>query len=302
MYLQDIVISPDVFEELKKALKNFDFDMRSYLANLKFQKRLVVDSSGLLLSEIIEIIESADDSSKRGLTMILDAFRNSGRIHKADVSKINEFNNSLRANQLLALGSLSNSKIINSDSKKIFSEIKKLKSSSQNKLEFSEIEVLNSNDFSDPPETSKLLANKKHIRFKEDDTFNFEQYFLPYLIDAKKITFTDNYIRYSQSAIKNLERIIKICKNLQVLEINTSLWPKKKPEDFEMSKYEIELRLKSINKSLQVLIKQNKKGKHHRTLLTDKHEFRIDPGFDFVDENYKVTREICTIDISPINK
>lgn len=217
MYLQEIVVSPDIFAKIVRAFSpehEEDVDMESYKKNLDL-KKIIFDNDqnndSYIFNELKKAIDGGSDLAKHKIDSILKKFTLvKGNLEFRNVPVNKTFPTTELNNRILNLSLLTDSKIINSEDKNI--SLLRLKND-----KLAEIEVLNFSEFIDPPYVSKIYSSRKTIRINRRETFRFEEYFRPYLIDTTFLSITDRYIRDS-IALANLIKLMRLCKNLKGLK------------------------------------------------------------------------------------
>lgn len=296
MYLQEVVISPDIFEKISKAFSQefeIDLDLRSYKNNLAL-KKVLFDKNEVNESEIEkrinEIKNSSSDFGKQKIDSILKLFLISGRNEFKKINNCKNFCEDTIQNKVLNLSLLSKSKLINSEDKNLYP----LKLKYEDDLK--EIEVLDFEEFINPKSNSKVFCLNKAIEIQRGEEFVIEEYFLPYIVDASEIKITDRFIRKRQGGYLNLVRLLGLCKNLKRLTINTikkDESEKYKP-DIKLDIFEQELKEKFQNIELSI----NSTGDHWRILETKKFKITLEPGFDFVNEIYIAEKQNVLINFN----
>lgn len=286
MYLQDIVISPDIFEKINKAHdidSDIDIDFRSYKENLNLKKLVLDSNSGngdsKLWNQINHILQTANDFGRKKIDSILKTFLESSSkiqfVHIDEIKKYSRKDDLL--NLLLNLTNKTESKIINSEDDRL-----KLVVDQEKDLE--QIEILNFEESIKPKSLlkSRIFIYEKKIEIKKNDKFEFEKYFLPYLSNTNLIIINDRYLRIMQRAFKNLCKIISIC-DAKHVKIYTIIRNSEKDKfDMPFDNFKSELEKNFPNKEIEIL----DKPEHRRWIKTDKFIIRIDPGLDFVNNNY----------------
>lgn len=289
MYLQEVVISPDIFEKVHKAFaKDSDefLDMKSYLKNLKL-KKIIFESEPLgesvISNEYFRFRDNSDDEQKRCIKAMLDTILVSERISVKKVAGNSAYCKDKIWNTLLCLSLLSESKIINAENKNH-------KALALTHKELSDIEILNFEEFIKPPSQSRLFCIEKEMQFKKSSIIRFEEHFRPYLADAEKLVISDRYFRKRNGGYPNFLKIIRLINSLESIEIKT--YDDKKLASLDKAKYkpadyvlntELEGELKKIHPNLKVSYGNSE---HARYIETDQFRIDIDPGLDFVNQRY----------------
>lgn len=283
MYRQEIVISPDIFEKISRAFSDntdIDIDLKSYKENLNLKKVLFdkdKNNKSVLLNEIKIILSKSSDFGRQKIDTILKMFQSGERCNYRDLKLMKVYSKDDLLNKILILAALSESKIINSE----HIELNLLKNKYD---ELKKLEVLNFEDAIKPSGNSRNYCNNKKLIFKRGEQFIFEEYFEPYLYDTRKIIVTDKYLRKRNGGYLNMMRLINICKNLDSIEINTFLKDDSEIYKPDIKISEIETEVKRISNNITIRFRGT--GKHRRTIETDDFLITLDPGFDFVNNEY----------------
>ena len=292
MYLQEIVINPDIFEKISRAFSpgsDEDIDLKSYKENLKSKSILfdkIDDDSSLIYDKIIEILSKSSDSGKDRIDIILKSFLKSDKIRYLSISKSKKYCRDNLLNQILNLSLSSESRIINSEDKSAL--LFKFKHE-----ELNYIEMLNFEEFIRPKSNSRIFSLEKDINISRGEKFSFEEYFKPYLNSVKNIKITDRYLRKREGGYLNLIRLLKVCDSLVNLEIQTILNDDSVKYKPDIKIEEIESEIKKLNPNIAVSFKST--GDHKRSLETEDFVITIDPGFDFVNRQYIAANHNVTI-------
>jgi len=292
MYLQEIVINPDIFEKISRAFSpgsDEDIDLKSYKENLKSKSILfdkIDDDSSLIYDKIIEILSKSSDSGKDRIDIILKSFLKSDKIRYLSISKSKKYCRDNILNQILNLSLSSESRIINSEDKSAL--LFKFKHE-----ELNYIEMLNFEEFIRPKSNSRIFSLEKDINISRGEKFSFEEYFKPYLNSVKNIKITDRYLRKREGGYLNLIRLLKLCDSLEILKIYTILKDNSDKYKPDIKAIELESEIKKLNPKITVLFKSS--GDHKRTLETEDFIITIDPGFDFVNRQYIAAKHNVTI-------
>lgn len=302
MYLQEVVISPDIFEKVHKAFaKDSDefLDMKSYLKNLKL-KKIIFESEplgeSLISNEYFRFRDNSDDEQKRCIKAMLDTILVSERISVKKVDGNSAYCKDTMWNTLLCLSLKTESKIINA-------EMKGYKALALKHKELSEIEILNFEEFIKPPESSRLMTlDLKKIEIPQRGTkFMFEDILRQYFTNAKTLIVNDRHVRIRNQGFVNFKRILSLCKCLEEVKISTTLEVDKKNTNFKPDISEEELRneiysITGIAKD-KIIIEN---GEHMRYLRTEDFRFRFEPNLWFVKDDYR-TRGRVVIDIEHVS-
>lgn len=286
---QNIIISPDVFEYLGGYIKGEpycdDVDMRSYKQNLKI-KRLVLDKredSDGIYERIKNIIKNSSDLAKDKLQIILDEFLNSERHTFKENFLSREYVKNKEHNYLFNLAESTKTKIINSQK-----EILVYKS------KINEFEILNIEDFIEPPFNSTLFSIKRDIDLTKGTTFNLYEILKYYWINTKTLIVEDDYLRHSKNQFPKLIQLIKTCTSLMSLTIKSLFTDKKQSGGEYKSKLDFEKEI-YFQTGIAPILENKKAGERH--YITDYFNIHLGKGLDFFNEYYKVWRDKATITI-----
>ena len=291
MYLQEIVISPDIFEKIGRAFEpdsNEDIDLKSYKENLALKKIVFekgTDEGSLILNAIEEMMENFNDFGKHKMNSVLKSFLLSNRVEFKTIDKAENYTENEIVNTLLNLGLITESKIINAENK----TPKKL---SQKHSSLTELEVLDFHELIKPGFNSRVLCKEKTLSFKKGERIDFQRYISPYISGAEELTFNDRYLRLRKGGFLNLMRLIKTIRNPKSFEIRTIQrddLDKFKPD---ISCAEVENEIRNIHGEAVIRFG---KAVHERFIETEHCKIIIDPGFDFVNENYFAERNDVSI-------
>jgi len=297
MYLQDIVISPDIFEKISRAfsLDSDEYlDLKSYNENLNLKKILFdknESEESKINNKIQEIINSSSDFGKKIIESILRNFEKSEKIEFKEIKNCKKYAKDILTNQVLNLSALSESKIVNSEDKSFL--LLKL-----NNSELSELEILNFEEFIKPKSNSKIFSLEKEINIKRGEKFNYEDYFKPYLCETKSIKIVDKYLRKREGGFLNLMKLLKNCKKLEKIEIHTIKKDNLEKYKTDITVDEVENEIKKLFPTLR--INTYSTGDHIRFLETEDFKIVLDPGFDFVNKDYKAEKHDVIINFKKI--
>lgn len=289
MYLQEVVISPDIFEKVYNVCANNSnefIDVRSYLENLKLKKVSFENSpedDSVISSEYFKFRDNSEGEQKRVIKAILDIILVSQRFSVRQIDSKSAYCKDRIWNTLLSLSLQSESKIINAENKSHKALALKHK-------ELSDIEILNFEEFIKPPNQSRLFCLEKELQFERHSTIRFEEYFVPYLTDAKRLIVSDRYFRKRNGGYVNFVKLIKLIDKLESVEIRT--YNDKKLDEVERNAKngdyvkldELEQALVELHPGIKVKYGNNE---HARYLETDRFRIDLDPGLDFVNHEYK---------------
>lgn len=190
---------------------------------------------------------------------------------------------------------LTESKIVNSEDKSPLLIRDKHK-------EPEELEILDLNDFNDPPSMSKQFCNNRKILIHRGEIFKFQNVLSSYFIDAKKkLLYRSKYLRREDS-FHNLVELLKLCRELEELKIFTISRDNALNDNFELKFTAFKERLNSEFDFLgdNLKIPQDCKIKHERILITDRFILEFGPGFNFIDDKSKAKKDNIIIRIDKI--
>ncbi|MBK6771342.1 MAG: DUF3696 domain-containing protein [Ignavibacteria bacterium] len=185
MYLQEIVISPDIFEKISRAFsENYDedIDLKSYKENLNLKKILfddVANGESIIFKEIKNIISNSTGFGRQKIDSVLKIFLKEGRCEYREIRNSKKYCKDDVLNKVINLCVLSESNIVNSENKSL--NLLKIKNQ-----DLEEIEVLNFEELIKPEFNSRNYCNSKQLKIERGNKFNFEEYFKPYLCETKK--------------------------------------------------------------------------------------------------------------------
>lgn len=290
MYKQEIVVDPYIFEKIEKDIY---FDFKNYYENLK-NKKIVIDISkgkSYLNDLYLFITGRAKYESKKRMEEIIKYFYEYGNFNQADKKDFSALNEDNHINILFNLALKTEYKIINSENKKLENE-KNLKRYTEG------IEIVNTDTFIKPGSRSRVFALNRVIKVNTTESFKFEEIFKPYVVDSKKLVFNDLYIRNRSRGMVNLLKIIKIVKKPESIEIRTIMRENNTKDNFDVTCEELKEEVYKAVKIEPVILEAKTKN---RTLETDDFEFSIQPGFDFVTDNYEVRKNPIMITITQKN-
>ena len=293
MYLQEIVISPDIFEKISRAFsENFDedIDLKSYKENLNLKKILfddVANGESIIFKEIKNIISNSTGFGRQKIDSVLKIFLKEGRCEYREIRNSKKYCKDDVLNKLINLCVLSESNIVNSENKSL--NLLKIKNQ-----DLEEIEVLNFEELIKPEFNSRNYCNSKQLKIERGNKFNFEEYFKPYLCETKKIVVTDKYLRKRDGGHMNLIRLLNLCSKLEHIKINTFLRDASEKYKPDITISEMENEIKGIKNNIEINFKTS--GSHMRSLETDDFLITLDPGFDFVNKEYLTERHDAVIE------
>jgi hypothetical protein len=292
MQLQEIVISPDIFEKIGRAFNidsEEDIDLKSYRENLDLKKIVFEnsdDGGSSILNSIRELMEKHGDFGKKKIDSVLRSFLKPGRHEFRTIEQPRKYCTNEITNTILNLGLQTESRIINTQDKTP-------SALSLKHTELSELELLDIDESIHPGFNSRVLCREKTLKFKRGETINYERYFVPYISHAETLTINDRYLRIRNGGFMNLKRLLKLMINLKKIEIRTITGndlDKFKP-DITCDEVQNEIR----NIHMNAVIKIIGKAAHERFLETEHCRITIDPGFDFVNEQYVAGKNDVTI-------
>lgn len=288
MYLQDIVINPDVFEKIKDDILEIDF--KSYKKNLVL-KRLVTSKE--IGEKFKSVKESSNDLGKKAIEAVLKIFEKEEKYFHLESDGFKPFiRNNVISNALLNLAINSNSQIINSENK----SIKLLLSSIP---EAKNVEVLTINETINPPPESKLYCFNRIIKLKKGDYFNIYESLKWYWLNTTSLNIEDNYLRHKKRQFPLLIELIKSCKNLNRLEIHTDFQDHKQQKEIYYDQDDFEKELLDETGIKPTIISEHVDERHY---FTDHFEIILGKGIDFFDlGKFKVKKNRITIEITTQN-
>lgn len=301
MYLQEIVINPDIFEKISRAFSpgsDEDIDLKSYKENLKSKSILfdkIDDDSSLIYDKIIEILSKSSDSGKDRIDLILKSFLKSDKIRYLSVSKSKKYCRDNLLNQILNLSLSSESRIINSEDKSA------LLFKFQHE-ELNDLEMLTFEEFIEPPSESRLYSRKRKIRVAQGKEFIFEDILKCYLVDSENIFINDRYLRNRSRGFMVLKKLLKLCSNLKAVTIHTILINNNIKDNFDMTIEEFSTSLEKDFPNVKIEIKEtNKKIGKDRFIHNELFRIEFSPGIDFVNEKNIADKNPVRIDIECIS-
>lgn len=291
MYLQEIVISPDIFEKIGRAFEpnsNEDIDLKSYKENLALKKIIFekgTDESSLILNAIEEMMEKFNDFGKQKMNSVLKSFLLSNRVEFRTIDKAENFTKNKIVNTLLNLGLITESKIINAEDKT--TKALSLKHSS-----LTELEILDFHELIKPGCNSRVLCKEKTLSFKRGERIDFEKFFSPYINGAEKLIINDRYLRLRKGGFMNLMRLLKTIRKLKTIEIRTI-------QRDDLDKFKPDINCAEIEKEIRNIhgetVFRFGNAVHERFIESELCKIIIDPGFDFVNESYIAERNDVSI-------
>lgn len=284
MLKQDIIISPDIFEEIDTSFRESekDIDLKSYKANILL-KKIILDKNGNIDKKYKEIINKATDIGKLKINSILKGFLDNNQIEFKESSNTTHTTNSIN-NIIFDLALLSNYKLINSNNAYLTLDRNRINN-------LNGIEILNIDEIIHPPSESKCMSLERTINIKRGHIFEFERIIGNYLADTKKIIFSDKFIRKRPESQQNIIKLLLCCKQLNEITIYTNT---RKENDF----IRVEELKNIIHKAIKIEPNIKPTGKHRRTIETDSFRIAIDPGLDFVNDKYIAEKNDIEINIT----
>lgn len=304
MEYQNVLIAPDVFDYISRYYSNDencedDIDLRSYKENLKL-KCLVLDkdnNSHNVYEEIKNIIKNTSDFGKHQLEIILNSFLESGRIKFITIDNYEQIVNNKKHNYLFNVGKSSNTKIINSQMDFLFY-----------KNQTSHFEILNINEFNNPPNDSGLFNQKRTIHLTRGQKYNLYEKLKYYWINTETLTIEDDYLRKKdfkegnkekEGQFSKLVKLILTCSNLKYLKITTPFNDRNQNTELYLDRDSFKNEI-IIKTGIEPTIENNKMGERH--YYTDSFDIHFGKGLDFfnIAKNYYVYRPKVTITITPL--
>jgi len=227
MILQDIVISPDILDEIKHHYEDpeHDLDTKSFNNNIKLKKIIFDDKDGNKNSSILEeyyrVVRSCNYFVQSHLKYFIDAIRIEGKSEFISL-KENEiallYNNDNIKNVLLNLALRTESKIVNSQS--IDKAVIRF---GDHKDKLKDVEIINYEEHVSPPSQSSLFVNNRTINLEYKDTFEIGKVLRHYLINTEKIDINDKFLRNPKGGFRVLSDLLKVCLNVKAVTIFTDL-------------------------------------------------------------------------------
>jgi len=249
----------------------------------------------LIYDKIIEILSNSSDSGKDRIDIILKSFLKSDKIRYLSIFKSKKYCRDNLLNQILNLSLSSKSRIINSEDKSA------LKIKDQFK-ELNDIEMLNFEEFIEPPSESRLYSRKRKIRIEQGKEFKFLDILKCYLADTENIIVNDRYLRNKYRGFMVLKKLLKLCGNLKSVTIHTILRNNNTKDNFDMTIEEFSTSLKKNFPNVKIEIKNanNIIGKD-RFIQNESYRIEFSPGIDFVNEKNIADKNPVRIDIECIS-
>lgn len=292
MHLQEIVISPDIFEKIGRAFtpdSDEDIDLKSYRENLEM-KKVVFENSGSGDSEIFdaiqELLDKYGDFGKKKIESVLRSIQKPGKHEFRELKSPRKYCSDKITNSILNLGLQTESKIINTENKTPVVL-------STTHSELTELEFLDFHESIRPICNSRILCREKSLKFKKGETISYEKYFVPYISHAETLTINDRYLRIRKGGFLNLMRLLKLMNGLKKIEIHTLTrddLDKFKPD---ITCIDLQSEIKKIHGNADIRIKGG--AAHERSLETEHCRITIDPGFDFVNDRYVAEKNDVSI-------
>ncbi|MBX7042361.1 MAG: hypothetical protein K1X85_05615 [Ignavibacteria bacterium] len=300
MYLQEIVISPNIFEKIGRAYSpdsDEDLDFKSYKKNLAMKKIVFekdADEGSLIWSAIKEMMEKFDYLGKQKMNSVLKPFLLSNRVEYKTIDKAETFSKNKILNTILNLALITESKIINA-------EDKSPKELSEKHSALSELEILNIEEFIDPPSLSRFCSLNRTIKIEQGKEFRFQKILKGYLSDCTELEVNDKYLR-SENGTNNLVRLLSLCTDLRRVKIYTILRNGNPRDNFFYTSREFESHLKMRFPGTAVILqKTNSKIGKDRYISDGNFKMTFSPGLDFVNENYLAEKNPILIRIERIS-
>ncbi len=299
MYLQEIVISPDIFEKIGRAYSpdsDEDLDFMSYKKNLAMKKIVFekgADEGSLLWNAIEEMMDKFNDLGKQKMNSVLKPFLVANRVEYKTIDKAENFSKNKIVNTILNLALITESKIINA-------EDKSPKALSLKHSALSELEILNIDEFIDPPSLSRLCSLNRTIEIEQGEEFRFEKVLKGYLSDCTELEVNDKYLR-SENGTNNLIKLLSLCSDLRRVKIYTILRNGNPKDNFFFTSGEFESHLKMRFPGTSVILqKANSKIGKDRYISDGNFKITFSPGLDFVNKDYLAEKNPILISIKRI--
>lgn len=292
MQLQEIVISPDIFEKIGRAFNidaDEEIDLKSYRENLALKKIVFEnsdDSGSSILNSIKELMKEHGDFGRKKIDSVLRSFLTPGRHEFRTIGQPRKYCTNKITNTILNLALQTESRIINT-------EDKTPSALSMKHAELSELELLDFDESIHPGFNSRVLCKEKTLKFRRGETLIFEKYFAPYISHAETVTVNDRYLRIRNGGFMNLKRLLKLMINLKKIEIRTITADNLDKFRPDITCDEVKKEIRKIHKNAVINIIG--KAAHERFLETEHCRITIDPGFDFVNEKYVASKNDVTI-------
>ena len=296
MFLQEIVISPDIFETISNFFstnpkQRLDFD--TFMENLKL-KKMVIETECVEDSEISKeterLKERASDLGKHYMDSILRKFNRTDKFVQKSIVDCNVFSDDRLRSLVVNLGLLSESKIVISTRR----EYRKLRDEFQ---ELSELEILDLRQFNKPPSESKNFVWERRIKRNKGQYFNFMVILKPYLIDSENIEVRDRYLR-GELGSKTLLKLLSLCCNLKSAKIIT-IAKDKTDDNFKYTFAEFKDLLSSNCPRVEFTF-SNTKDYIPKDRYISNERFTLyfsTPGIDMVNDDYIVGKNGLRIEI-----
>jgi hypothetical protein len=275
--LQEVVFCKTIFDQILRYFQDEEpWDSKTYYNNLKLKKIITFSSNK-------KVIERGLNKSRGFLKIFGNHIWTADKLDYLIISQPNKFYEDKNINDLLNLAVLTESKILHT-------ELKHFQNLVTGNLP-TELEFTNISQFNNPPPLSRLLVANRDIIIAKGKPFRFDNVLLYYFKETTSITFSDLYIRKRKSAYLNLKRFIRMCLNIKDISIYTDT---RRTNDCFITEDDLK---KDLREEFKVSPKVYPTSQHRRKIKTDKFELKIDPGLDFVNEEYVAEKHDFDIQI-----
>lgn len=286
MNKQEVVFCKTVFEKIKY---NFDeqeiWDSDEYYNNLSLTKIKTLNSNKKTIEKCIK--------ESKGFLKIFKQHLFNQNLELVSPEITTSFSPDNNLNSLCNLSACTIDKIIHTENKSFNEE---LINNEKNKI----FEAININNFIKPVNQSRLLSAYRDIELKKGTKFIFIDVLAPYFRGTKKLLVFDRYLRNRKKGYQNLIRFIDLCSNLSTLEIHTFSYKSDEKNKFDIEFGELESELKLRYGNVRVVMASG--SSHRRKIITDEFEIKIDPGLDFVNDDFICENNDVDIQIRRIEK
>lgn len=286
MTKQEVVFCKSVFEKVK-----YNFDEQEIWPSEEYYKNLSLIKIKTLKSNK-KTIEKCIKESK-GFLKLFKHHLFSDKFEMVDSENTSDFFKDRDLNSLFNLALNTPDKIIHSENRKYWEEVNQ----SNYKDEF---ELIGIDRFINPINYSKLLTANRNIELRRGSKFNFVDIFAPYFRETSRLEIYDRYLRNRKRGFTNLLKIIDLCKHLSKCELHTLDFKNDEKNKFDIEFEDLEKELKQRYGSKKIELYSG--APHRRKIITDDFEIRIDPGLDFVNEEFICDSNDVDIQIRKIDK
>lgn len=287
MNKQEVVFCKSIFEAIKNNFEEQEiWSSENYYKNLFFIKIKTLKSNKKIIEKCIK--------ESKGFLKIFKQHIFNENLELLEENNEKTFFDDQNLNCLCNMSRETKDRIIHSDKKNYWRLIQK----SEYKDDF---EILGINRFVNPIRSSKLIASERNIEYNEGDIFNFIPVLSPYFRSTERLQIYDRYVRKKDSGFLNLNRILDLAPNLKICKIYTITYPNSEKNGFDIEFNELDEKLKSKYGDEKIELFASPKGKHRRKIITDDFEIKIDPGLDFVNEEFICEKNDIDIQIRKLN-